>query len=219
MGPVDYIVIEWSGDRPVTGEAMRALLDVVERGLVRILDLAFLAKEADGSVSALDLAELAQHDSGLAEFEGAASGLLGQDDLRELCRPPPPRGADGGSPGSPGRTGSHSAPYRSTWQLTACPFSCPSICASSSLKSLHRMRRATSSVCLIPWVHGAARAAALGVATPLAAVVARLRRTPASVARVALTRRHGADDQSAAGDGPLHLLSQTRVLGVGEVPL
>jgi hypothetical protein len=86
MGPVDYIVIEWSGDRPMTGEAMRALLDVVDRGVVRILDLAFLAKEADGSVSALDLAELAQHDSGLAEFEGAASGLLGQDDLRELCR-------------------------------------------------------------------------------------------------------------------------------------
>ena len=79
MGPIDYVVLEWSGDQPVTGEVMPLLLDLVDRGLIRILDLAFLAKDHDGSVTALDFAELA--DESLAEFQGASSGLLGQDDL------------------------------------------------------------------------------------------------------------------------------------------
>ena len=83
LGPIDYMVLEWSGDQPVTGEVMPLLLDLVDRGLIRILDLAFLSKDNDGSVSALDFAELA--DEALAEFEGASSGLLGQDDLEEAA--------------------------------------------------------------------------------------------------------------------------------------
>ena len=85
MGPIDYIVLEWSGDQPVTGEVMPLLLDLVDRGLIRILDIAFLVKGADGSVAAIDFAELAAKDEGLAEFEGASSGLLGQEDLEEAA--------------------------------------------------------------------------------------------------------------------------------------
>jgi hypothetical protein len=85
IGPIDYMVLEWSGDQPVTGEVMPLLLDLVDRGLIRILDLAFMLKASDGSVSALDLSELAQESSGLAEFEGAASGLIGQEDLEEAA--------------------------------------------------------------------------------------------------------------------------------------
>jgi len=85
MGPIDYIVLEWSGDTPVTGEVTPLLLDLVDRGLIRILDIAFLVKAEDGSVAAIDLAEVAAKDAGLAEFEGAASGLLGQDDLEEAA--------------------------------------------------------------------------------------------------------------------------------------
>ena len=85
MGPIDYIVLEWSGDTPVTGEVMPLLLDLVDRGLIRILDIAFLVQGADGSVAAIDFAELAAQDAGLAEFEGASSGLLGQDDLEEAA--------------------------------------------------------------------------------------------------------------------------------------
>ena len=85
IGPIDYMVLEWSGDQPVTGEVMPLLLDLVDRGLIRILDLAFMLKSSDGSVSALDLSELAQESSGLAEFEGAASGLIGQEDLEEAA--------------------------------------------------------------------------------------------------------------------------------------
>ena len=85
LGPIDYIVLEWSGDQPVTGEVMPLLLDLVDRGVIRILDLAFLVKAEDGSVAAIDLAEAATQDTGLAEFVGASSGLLGQDDLEEAA--------------------------------------------------------------------------------------------------------------------------------------
>ena len=85
MGPIDYMVLEWAGDQPVTGEVMPRLLDLVDRGIIRILDLAFIVKDADGSVAAMDFAEAAQQGDGLADFEGASSGLLGQDDLEEAA--------------------------------------------------------------------------------------------------------------------------------------
>jgi hypothetical protein len=85
MGPIDYMVLEWAGDQPATGEVMPLLLDLVDRGVIRILDLAFIVKGEDGSVAAIDLAEAALQDGGLAEFLGASSGLLGQDDLEEAA--------------------------------------------------------------------------------------------------------------------------------------
>ena len=84
MGPVDYVVIEWPGKQP-TGEAMPMLVDLAERGTIRILDVALLAKDEDGTVVGLDLEDL----GGQSEFEafaGAASGLLGDDDLEEAAR-------------------------------------------------------------------------------------------------------------------------------------
>jgi hypothetical protein len=57
------------------------LIDLVDQGIIRILDVAFMAKNEDGTVDALDLAEIA----GFDEFEGAASGLLGTDDLEEAA--------------------------------------------------------------------------------------------------------------------------------------
>ena len=82
MGPVDYMIMEWDGDQPVTGKVMPLLLDLVDRGLVRILDLAFIVKDADGSVMARDLVEVAEGGD-LADFEGVSSGLIGQDDIEE----------------------------------------------------------------------------------------------------------------------------------------
>jgi hypothetical protein len=85
MGPIDYMVLEWADDTPVTGEALSLLLDLVDRGTIRILDLAFLAKNSDGSVSALDLGDLKEDSPVLAEFEGASSGLLGGDDFEDAA--------------------------------------------------------------------------------------------------------------------------------------
>lgn len=79
MGPIDYIVIEWP-DRQPTGSAAPHLIDLVDRGIVRILDMAFIAKGDDGSVASLELSALADE---FAVFDGASSGLLGEDDLEE----------------------------------------------------------------------------------------------------------------------------------------
>jgi hypothetical protein len=86
MGPVDYIVVEFPGNR-MSGEAFPLLLDLVERGTIRILDLAFLRKETDGTVTTLhqqDLGRMQVLEAAL--FEGAASGLLRSEDLEEAAR-------------------------------------------------------------------------------------------------------------------------------------
>jgi uncharacterized membrane protein len=84
MGPIDYVVIEWP-DRQPTGEAAPIVVDLVERGIIRVLDVAFVAKDADGSVSGLDLAEVAKGAEDLKAFDGASSDLLGDDDLTEAA--------------------------------------------------------------------------------------------------------------------------------------
>ncbi|WP_328907472.1 DUF6325 family protein [Streptomyces sp. NBC_00234] len=85
MGPVDYLVVEFPGNR-MTGEAFPLLLDLVERRVIRILDLSFVRKERDGSVTGLQIADLdGDGQLDLALFEGASSGLLGQDDLQEVA--------------------------------------------------------------------------------------------------------------------------------------
>lgn len=82
MGPIDYVLVEWPGRQP-KGEAMPHLIDLVDRGLIRIIDLAFIAKGEDGSVVGLELADLGGEVAELAVFEGASSGLLSDDDVDE----------------------------------------------------------------------------------------------------------------------------------------
>jgi Family of unknown function (DUF6325) len=82
MGPIDYLIVEWPGRQP-TGEALPHLVDLVDRGLIRILDLAFIAKAEDGAVAALEIADLGDEIDAFADFEGASSGLLGDDDVAE----------------------------------------------------------------------------------------------------------------------------------------
>lgn len=80
MGPIDYVLVEWPGRQP-TGEAVPHLIDLVERGVIRIIDLAFIAKDEDGSVTALGIADLGDAVAEFAVFEGADSGLLHEDDI------------------------------------------------------------------------------------------------------------------------------------------
>lgn len=85
MGPVDYLVVEFPGSR-MTGEGLPLLVDLVDRGVIRILDLVFITKEDDGSVVAVKpVDEDGDGIPELAVFEGASSGLLGDDDLAEAA--------------------------------------------------------------------------------------------------------------------------------------
>jgi hypothetical protein len=62
---------------------MPHLVDLVERQVIRILDLAFIAKGEDGSVAGLEIADLGDAGAEFALFEGAASGLLSDEDIDE----------------------------------------------------------------------------------------------------------------------------------------
>ena len=82
LGPIDYIVIEWPGRQP-NGAVAPLILDLVDRGLIRIIDIAFVAKDEDGTIAAIDLAEL--EDEAFNQFEGASSGVMGTSDLEEAA--------------------------------------------------------------------------------------------------------------------------------------
>jgi uncharacterized membrane protein len=82
MGPIDYIVVEWPGRQP-NGEVAPQLVDLVERGLIRILDLVFVAKDEEGNVAGLEISELAGEVAELSVFEGASSGLISDEDVDE----------------------------------------------------------------------------------------------------------------------------------------
>jgi hypothetical protein len=83
LGPVDYLIVEFPGSR-MTGEGLPLLVDLVDRGIIRILDLALVKKDTDGSVSMLEIADLdADGKLDLAVFEGVSSGLLDEGDVAE----------------------------------------------------------------------------------------------------------------------------------------
>src|SRR5947207_3084643 len=81
LGPIDYLVVEFPGNK-MTGEGFAILLDLVERGMIRIIDLVFVTKDDDGTITALDISDV-DHDGqlDLTVFQGATSGLLDSSDL------------------------------------------------------------------------------------------------------------------------------------------
>ena len=83
LGPIDYLVVEFPGSR-MTGEGFPMLVELVERGIIRILDLVFVKKEPDGSVRGIQIADVdGDGELDLSVFEGASSGLLDDDDIAE----------------------------------------------------------------------------------------------------------------------------------------
>jgi hypothetical protein len=84
MGPIGYLIVEYPGNK-MTGEGLVELVNLVDQGLVRVLDLVFVTRDADG-IRALALADLdADGTVDLAVFEGASSGLLDQSDLNDAA--------------------------------------------------------------------------------------------------------------------------------------
>jgi hypothetical protein len=84
LGPVDYLIVEWPAGTEPTGEGLKELVRLTERGLIRVVDLAFVRKEADGTVSGAALTDIDGDGTlDLLQFEGASSGVIGQDDYDE----------------------------------------------------------------------------------------------------------------------------------------
>ena len=83
MGPIDCVVIEFPDGQP-KGEAAPLLLDLVDRGIIRILDLMFIAKDEDGTVSGIEISDLDGEGAGeFAIFAGASAGLLSDEDRED----------------------------------------------------------------------------------------------------------------------------------------
>jgi hypothetical protein len=81
MGPVDFLVVEFP-HRVTPGEGVPLFVDLVDRGVIRVLDLAFIRKDDQGKVQKLNLADLGP---ALAVFEGASSNLLDDEDLENAA--------------------------------------------------------------------------------------------------------------------------------------
>jgi hypothetical protein len=83
LGPISYLVVEFP-EANLTGEGLRELVSLTERGIIRVLDLAFVIKDASGSVTAVDISDLdGDGQLDLTVFEGASSDLLDAEDLTE----------------------------------------------------------------------------------------------------------------------------------------
>ena len=82
LGPVDIVVIGYPSGAPLTGSAAQVLLDEVDKGTIRVLDAMFVTKDDDGTYSGFDATGLEKGSVGeFHVFEGASSGLLGDDDV------------------------------------------------------------------------------------------------------------------------------------------
>lgn len=85
LGPIDYLVVEFPENK-MTGEGLPILVDLVDRGIIRVIDLVFFTKASDGSVAMVEIADFDGDGTlDLAIFEGASSGLVGQDDVNEAA--------------------------------------------------------------------------------------------------------------------------------------
>ena len=87
LGPISYLIVQFPGNK-MTGEGLPILVDLVDQGLIRILDLVFITRGDDGSTAVLELNDLDRDDNvevDLAVFDGVSSGLIGESDIAEAA--------------------------------------------------------------------------------------------------------------------------------------
>jgi hypothetical protein len=81
LGPVDILVIGFPPDAPRTGESIPLVVDLADRGIIRILDVMLIQKEADGTIVEMEITDIGGEISAHLEvFDGASSGMLGDED-------------------------------------------------------------------------------------------------------------------------------------------
>lgn len=85
LGPVDWLVVEFPGSR-FKGEIAPALNDLVERGIIRVLDLLLLRKDEDGVIEAFELSDVDEAEvGGLRSYEAELAMLLSAEDVESLA--------------------------------------------------------------------------------------------------------------------------------------
>ena len=91
LGPIDLVVIGYPKGSPMTGEGASIMVDLVQRGIIRVLDATIVVKEEDGTFTGMSVSDMDQDRAGdFIIFEGATTGLIGDEDLAmvaELMEP------------------------------------------------------------------------------------------------------------------------------------
>ncbi|SEL97281.1 DUF6325 family protein [Streptacidiphilus jiangxiensis] len=89
-GPVEYAVIAFPGNR-FTGEIATELTKLTSQGIVRVIDITFIKRDADGATEIVELEDLDDFESGpFADVDGEVTGLLSQEDLEQVAEEIPP---------------------------------------------------------------------------------------------------------------------------------
>ena len=83
VGPVDVYIIGFPGNK-FTGRIAPAILDLVENGTIRVLDLLFVTKDAEGVVTTIEAADLDEEGAGFLAIDVAQPGALGDEDAEEV---------------------------------------------------------------------------------------------------------------------------------------
>jgi hypothetical protein len=90
LGPISYLIVEFPGNK-MTGEGLNELVNLVDAGLINILDLQFVCRGDDGSIAGIALSDLdGDGELDVAVFEGVSSGILDQsdfDDAKDVIQP------------------------------------------------------------------------------------------------------------------------------------
>jgi len=85
IGPVDYMIVSFPGNN-FTGEIGPAIAELVENGTIRIIDAAFVGKNADGDTVAMEMTELDPDvQAGLERAGVEIGGLFNEDDLQDAA--------------------------------------------------------------------------------------------------------------------------------------
>jgi Family of unknown function (DUF6325) len=85
LGPVDYVVVEFpAGQSNFTGEMVEELLALVEAGIIRVIDVVILTKDADGGIDAIELSDVDELGP-LEVIETELAELLAEDDIVHLA--------------------------------------------------------------------------------------------------------------------------------------
>jgi hypothetical protein len=85
LGPVDYLVVEFpAGASNFTGEMATELLALVDGGIIRVIDVLILTKDASGAVEAMELSDVPELGE-LEALEAELAELLAEEDVAHLA--------------------------------------------------------------------------------------------------------------------------------------
>ena len=85
IGPVEILVISFPGNK-FNGDVAPALAELVQTGLIKVIDLVFVTKDADGDVAAIELSELDEATSAaFTPHVEEPSGMLAEEDIEDLA--------------------------------------------------------------------------------------------------------------------------------------